>query len=77
MRLKLWHLAVGTAIGMLPGTLTATIFGDQLERALSGGRINWWIVGTCAAVLAAGAYLVKRWFAKMAHRMNSDHPAAR
>src|SRR6185503_13317186 len=30
VRLKLWHLAAGTAIGMLPGTLAATIFGDQL-----------------------------------------------
>ena len=77
VRLKLWHLAVGTAVGMLPGTLAATIFGDQLERALSGGRINWWIVGACAAVLAGGAYLVKRWFTRMAHRMNSDDSAAR
>jgi phospholipase D1/2 len=77
VRLKLWHLAVGTAVGMLPGTLTATIFGDQLERALSGGRINWWIVGSCVALLAGCAYLVKRWFARMASRMNSDRPAAR
>jgi len=77
VRLKLWHLAAGTAIGMLPGTLAATIFGDQLEHALSGGRINWWIVGACAALLAGSAYLVKRWFARMAHRMNSDDPAAR
>jgi uncharacterized membrane protein YdjX (TVP38/TMEM64 family) len=77
VRLKLWHLAVGTAVGMLPGTLAATIFGDQLERALSGGRINWWIVGACAALLAGGAYLVKRWFTRMAHRMHSDDSTAR
>ena len=73
VRLKLWHLAAGTAIGMLPGTLAATIFGDQLENALEGGRVNWWIVGACAALLAGGAVLVKRWFARMAHRM--DHEA--
>src|SRR5688500_5904777 len=36
VRLKLWHLAVGTAIGMLPGTLATTVFGDQIETALSG-----------------------------------------
>jgi phospholipase D1/2 len=77
VRLKLWHLAVGTAVGMLPGTLAATLFGDQLEHALSGGRINWWIVAGCAALLAGGAYLVKRWFARMAHRSQRDNPAAR
>jgi phosphatidylserine/phosphatidylglycerophosphate/cardiolipin synthase-like enzyme/uncharacterized membrane protein YdjX (TVP38/TMEM64 family) len=73
VRLKLWHLAAGTAIGMLPGTLAATVFGDQLENALAGGHVNWWIVGGCAALLAGGAFLVKRWFARMAHRM--DHEA--
>ena len=77
VRLKLWHLAVGTAVGMLPGTLAATLFGDQLEHALSGGRINWWIVAGCAALLAGGAYLVKRWFARMAHRSQREDPAAR
>jgi phosphatidylserine/phosphatidylglycerophosphate/cardiolipin synthase-like enzyme/uncharacterized membrane protein YdjX (TVP38/TMEM64 family) len=72
VRLKLWHLAVGTAIGMLPGTLAATIFGDQLERALSGGQINWWIVAGCVAVLGTGVYFVKQWFAKMAARMDAQ-----
>jgi phospholipase D1/2 len=72
VRLKLWHLAVGTAIGMVPGTLAATIFGDQLETALSGGSINWWIVGGCVALLGAGVFFVKRWFVKMAGRMESQ-----
>jgi phosphatidylserine/phosphatidylglycerophosphate/cardiolipin synthase-like enzyme/uncharacterized membrane protein YdjX (TVP38/TMEM64 family) len=72
VRLKLWHLAAGTAIGMLPGTLAATIFGDQLENALDGGHVNWWIVGACAALLAGGALLVKRWFARMAQRMDRE-----
>jgi phospholipase D1/2 len=78
VRLKLWHLAVGTFIGMLPGTLAATIFGDQLQNALVGGEINWWLVGGCAALLLTGAVLVKRWFARMARRMNGDpRPAAK
>ena len=76
VRLKLWHLAAGTAIGMLPGTLAATIFGDQLENALAGGEINWWIVGGCAALLGTGVVLVKKWFAKMAHRMDAEKIAA-
>jgi len=69
VRLKRWHLAVGTAIGMLPGTLATTIFGDQLEIALSGGQMNWWIVGGCIALLGTGVYFVKRWFTKMARSM--------
>jgi uncharacterized membrane protein YdjX (TVP38/TMEM64 family) len=76
VRLRLWHLVVGTAIGMLPGTLAATIFGDQIETALSGsGSINWWIVGGCGGVLLAGIFAVRRWFRTMANRMTSDAAA--
>ena len=70
VRIKLWHLAAGTAIGMLPGTLATTVFGNQLETALSGGSINWWIVGGCVGLLATGTFFVKRWFTKMARRMD-------
>jgi uncharacterized membrane protein YdjX (TVP38/TMEM64 family) len=70
VRLKLWHLALGTAIGMLPGTLATTVFGGQLENALSGGSFNWWIVGGVLALLAAGSWAVKRWFTAMAGRMD-------
>jgi phospholipase D1/2 len=67
VRLKLWHLALGTFLGMLPGTLTATVFGDQLATALSGaGDINWWIVGGAGALLLFGSIAVKRWFGRMA-----------
>jgi phosphatidylserine/phosphatidylglycerophosphate/cardiolipin synthase-like enzyme/uncharacterized membrane protein YdjX (TVP38/TMEM64 family) len=67
VRLRLWHLAVGTMLGMLPGTLAATIFGDQLASALSGsGEINWWIVGAAGALLLFGSIAVKRWFGRMA-----------
>ncbi|HYD57470.1 MAG TPA: VTT domain-containing protein [Burkholderiales bacterium] len=67
--IKLWHLALGTAIGLLPGTLATTVFGDQIETALSGGEFNWWVVGGCLALLGVGMVLVKRWFSKMARRM--------
>jgi phospholipase D1/2 len=70
VRLKLWHLAAGTAIGMLPGTLATTVFGDQLESALSGGSFNWWIVGGVLLLLGVGTWAVKRWFSAMAGRMD-------
>ena len=66
--LKLWHLALGTAIGMLPGTLTTTVFGDQLESALSGGHFDWRIVGAAVLALAVGTWYVRRWFSRMARR---------
>jgi hypothetical protein len=52
------------------------VFGDQIETALSGGEINWWIVGGAVAVLATGIVLVKRWFSKMARRMGTPHRGA-
>jgi phospholipase D1/2 len=69
VRLKLWHLAVGTGLGMLPGTLVATVFGDQLETALTGGGVNWWLVGGCVVALFGGIIAVKRWFSRMARRL--------
>jgi phospholipase D1/2 len=75
IRMKVWHVAVGTAIGLLPGTLATTIFGDQIETALSGGSINWWVVGGVLAVLGTGVWAVNRWFKKMAQRIHATSPA--
>ena len=76
VHLKVWHVAVGTAIGLLPGTLATTIFGDQIETALSGGSINWWVVGGVLGVLGAGVWAVNRWFRKMASRISTTNAAA-
>jgi phospholipase D1/2 len=76
IRMKLWHVVVGTAIGLLPGTLTTTVFGDAIETAVSGeGPVNWWIVGGALLLLAGGAWAVKRWFTRMERRMRA-HGAA-
>jgi phospholipase D1/2 len=76
IRMKLWHVVVGTAIGLLPGTLTTTVFGDAIETAVTGsGSVNWWIVGGAAALLAAGAWGVKRWFTRMERRMTAHGEA--
>ena len=78
IRMKLWHVVVGTAIGLLPGTLTTTVFGDAIETAVSGsGEVNWWIVGGALALLAAGAWAVKRWFTRMERRMQAHGEARR
>jgi uncharacterized membrane protein YdjX (TVP38/TMEM64 family) len=78
VRMKLWHLGLGTAIGMLPGTLAATVFGRELEAFLMGsGPVNWWLVGAVAALLAGGSWWVKRWFNRMERRMGADGAAER
>jgi len=76
IRMKLWHVVVGTGIGLLPGTLTTTIFGDAIETAVSGqGNVNWWLVGGAIALLATGAWAVKRWFTRMERRMQAHGEA--
>jgi len=52
----------------VPGTLAATLFSDQIETAIAGGTVNWWLVAGCAAALLAGIVAVKRWFSRMAKR---------
>jgi phosphatidylserine/phosphatidylglycerophosphate/cardiolipin synthase-like enzyme/uncharacterized membrane protein YdjX (TVP38/TMEM64 family) len=77
IRMKLWHVVVGTAIGLLPGTLTTTVFGDAIETAVTdSGPVNWWLVGGAAALLAAGAWAVKRWFTRMERRMRAHGQAS-
>jgi uncharacterized membrane protein YdjX (TVP38/TMEM64 family) len=76
IHMRVWHVAVGTAIGLVPGTLATTIFGDQIETALSGGAINWWVVGGVLGILGAGVWAVNRWFRKMAHRISAGNARA-
>ena len=71
VHMKLWHVAAGTALGLIPGTLATTIFGDQIETALSGGAINWWVVGGVLGALGTGVWAVNRWFKKMARRIHA------
>jgi uncharacterized membrane protein YdjX (TVP38/TMEM64 family) len=73
VRMKAWHLALGTLIGMLPGTLAATVFGAELEAALSGeGPVDWWLVALVFGMLGAGTWWVKRWFGRMDRQMHGE-----
>ncbi len=76
--MKLWHVVLGTAIGLLPGTLTTTVFGDAIETAVTGaGEVNWWLVGAAVTLLAGGAWAVKRWFTRMERRMRAHAETGR
>jgi phospholipase D1/2 len=60
-RIKLWHFMVGTFIGMLPGMLAATVFGDQLKNAMGDGKINWWVVAVIALLFGASIFIARRY----------------
>jgi uncharacterized membrane protein YdjX (TVP38/TMEM64 family) len=76
IHMRVWHVALGTAIGLLPGTLATTIFGEAIETALTGtGDVNWWLVGLAVGLLAGGIVVVKRWFTKMSRRIHATEAA--
>jgi phospholipase D1/2 len=63
IRIKLWHFMLGTFLGMLPGTLTTTVFGDQIQTAIEDpSRIDWALVGAVVGFFVVLIYMVKRWF---------------
>jgi uncharacterized membrane protein YdjX (TVP38/TMEM64 family) len=62
IRIPLRDFLVGSALGILPGTLVATVFGDQLISGLKDPRsINLWLVAVLVLALVAATRLVRRW----------------
>jgi phospholipase D1/2 len=65
IRLKFWEVILGTFIGMLPGVLTATVLGNEVETALRNpASINWGFVGAIVAIMAILTYATHRWVAR-------------
>jgi len=61
-RVKVSDFLIGTALGMLPGTLTSTVFGDQLQIWLEDpSRINYWAIALVLGLLGIATWLVRRW----------------
>jgi uncharacterized membrane protein YdjX (TVP38/TMEM64 family) len=62
IRIKLWHFTVGSAIGMVPGTVATVLLGDQIETALRDpGAINYWPIAGAIALLVGATFAVRRW----------------
>lgn len=75
VRIKLWHFALGTVLGMAPGTLTTSVFGDQIQTALEDpSRINYWLIGGVVVVFVVLILIVRRWFVKQ-HALAVTHQA--
>jgi uncharacterized membrane protein YdjX (TVP38/TMEM64 family) len=65
VRIKVWQYVLGTILGMAPGTLTTTVFGDLFATAIEDpSRINYWLVAGVALFFVILIYFVRRWFAK-------------
>jgi phospholipase D1/2 len=77
IHIRLRDFMIGSAIGILPGTLVATVFGDQLVTGIRDPRsINLWLVAALAGALIIGTRLVRRWlFGKAEDGSRSGHPA--
>lgn len=63
VRIKVSDYALGTVMGMAPGVLATTVFGDQLATALEDpSKINYWLVGGVLIAFIVLTYFVRRWF---------------
>jgi uncharacterized membrane protein YdjX (TVP38/TMEM64 family) len=52
IRVRYWHFALGTVLGMMPGALVATLLGDQVKTALTpAGGFNYWLIAGLAALV--------------------------
>ncbi len=72
MRLRLFDFVAGTFLGMIPGTLAATVLSDQIAVALQDPRhINGWLIAAAVCMLAGLAYFGHR----MLGRMGRDTPS--
>lgn len=62
IRIRLWAYLAGTFLGMLPGMLAATVFGDQLQTALRDpSRINYAVLAAAALALIVLTLAVRHW----------------
>jgi uncharacterized membrane protein YdjX (TVP38/TMEM64 family) len=76
--MKLWHYALGSFIGVLPGVLAATVFGNQIEAALRDpSSVDYWMIAVFVALLVAGLFFVRRWFLRMEHAQGNAPLATR
>ncbi|MFC4309581.1 VTT domain-containing protein [Steroidobacter flavus] len=74
MRMRMWEFLLGTAIGILPGTLTSTVFSDQLSAWMDDpSRINYWAIAFVLFLLGGVTWLVRRWLISTAATSSSRH----
>ena len=72
---RLLPFSLGTLIGMLPGTLATTIFGDQIEALIEDpSRINYGLIALAGTIVVVASLSVRRWLT--AQNPSPHHPPA-
>jgi uncharacterized membrane protein YdjX (TVP38/TMEM64 family) len=73
-RIKLRHFVVGTAIGITPGFLALSLFGDRLSQTLRHpDLLNFLLLSLMAAgLILSGAWLVRRVQRGVSRRAGGD-----
>lgn len=65
IRVKLSHFVIGTAIGMLPGALIATVFANQFNSYVGdSGGVNYPAIAGVIIMWLAIAYGVRKWWVR-------------
>jgi phospholipase D1/2 len=67
LRVKWWEYGLGTFLGMLPGVLATTVFGNEIAAFLEDPeQATWWMAAAVVIAIAAMTYFAKRWFERQA-----------
>jgi phospholipase D1/2 len=65
LRVRVHHFAIGSALGILPGTATATVLGDRIAAALrSPEPLDLFLITAALLVLVAATLGARRWLAR-------------
>jgi len=72
--IPLWQFMLGTLLGMLPGTLATTVFGDQLEAALHDpSQISFSLLAAVAVAILLLSLAVRRWLVSQSREATIHH----
>lgn len=77
-RVRYRDFAIGTLIGMLPGTLVATVFGSTLQRYLESPEdINGWLLVPVLGIFALAVYALSRYLKHLSAKELPPEPVRR
>jgi phospholipase D1/2 len=66
LRIRLWHVFVGTFIGMAPGLVGTTLVGVQVANGMApGGHVNHWVLWGSVMAIVVLIALTKVWYSRL------------
>jgi phospholipase D1/2 len=67
LRVGRWDYGLGTFLGMLPGVLATSVFGNEIAAFLEDPeKGSWWIAAAVVLAMVAVTYFAKRWMQRQA-----------